>query len=299
MFMKRFLNALSLATGILLMASLSGCGDKTVAVQGVKLSSPSLTLMVGDVGQLTATVTPDNATDPSVTWSSSNPAVASVNAGSVTGIAEGSATITVTTADGAKSATCLVTVNDYHAESVAISPAGDLAMAKGETQKLTATVSPEKAVDKTVRWSSSNESVVTVSTDGTVTAVGGGQADITVTTNDLGKTATIHVTVTVPCTGITLSAGEAVVYAGIPYTALTMQFTPEDCSDKSVTWSSADEKIARVSCDESGKITVLGVSEGTVTLTVTTKDGGFKANCKVKVLPTGTQFDDDNYGKFE
>lgn len=87
----------------------------TVAVSSVTVVPTTLALTEGESDTLTATVAPDNATDKTVTWTSSNPAVATVDAnGKVTAVDAGTATITVTTADGAKTATCSVTVShDY------------------------------------------------------------------------------------------------------------------------------------------------------------------------------------------
>ena len=85
-----------------------GGGSTTVAVTGVTLSQSSVTLDIGGTVTLTATVAPSNATDNTVTWSSSNTSVATVNGGKVTAVAEGSATITASA--GGKSATCSVTV---------------------------------------------------------------------------------------------------------------------------------------------------------------------------------------------
>ncbi|HQK38068.1 MAG TPA: Ig-like domain-containing protein, partial [Bacteroidales bacterium] len=86
-------------------------GSSTIPVTGVTVSPTSLSLTVGQTGQLTATVQPSDATNKNVSWSSSNTSVATVNSsGLVTAIAAGSATITVTTQDGGKTATCAVTV---------------------------------------------------------------------------------------------------------------------------------------------------------------------------------------------
>lgn len=91
----------------------TSCKEKEtdVSVTGVTLSQTTLTLEVGKTATLTATVAPGDATNKEVTWTSSNASIATVNAGKVTAIAAGSATITVTTKDGSKTATCAVTVN--------------------------------------------------------------------------------------------------------------------------------------------------------------------------------------------
>ena len=90
----------------------------TVSVSGVSVSPTQTSISVGGSTNLNATVTPNNATDSSVSWSTSNPSVATVSNGTVTGVATGSATITVTTTDGRYTATCAVTVVDEDDESV-------------------------------------------------------------------------------------------------------------------------------------------------------------------------------------
>ena len=168
-----------------------------VAVTGVTLSPTAATLLVGATQQLTPTVNPSNATNKTVTYSSSNTAVATVNSsGLITAVAAGSATITVTTQDGAKTATCAVTVNatNVAVTSVSLSPAS-ASLSVGGTQQLTPTVNPANATNKAVNYSSGNTAVATVNSSGLVTAVANGSATITVTTVDGSKTATCTVTV--------------------------------------------------------------------------------------------------------
>ena len=166
-------------------------------VTSVTLDQTSASLKVGETVSLTATVKPDDATDKSATWSSSNTSVATVSStGVVTAKSAGSAIITVTTKDGSKTATCSVTVK---AKTVSVTGVSldytSLTMTEGETQTLTATISPSNATDKSVTWSSSNTSVATVSSAGVVTAKAAGTVTITVKTNDGNKTATCIVTV--------------------------------------------------------------------------------------------------------
>ena len=179
------------------IAVLSVDMNPSVAVTGVTVSPSTLTLEVGKTSTLTATVTPSNATNKTVTWSSSNTSVATVSsAGVVTGVAAGSATITATTQDGGKKATCAVTVK---AASVAVTGVTlnktSLSLGVGKTSTLTATVVPSNATDKSVTWSSSNTSIATVSSAGVVKGVKAGSATITVKTNDGGYTATCAVSV--------------------------------------------------------------------------------------------------------
>lgn len=160
-----------------------------VAVSAISLNKTSLELVEDDTETLTATVSPDDATDKTVSWTSSNEAVAKVKDGTITAIKEGNADITAKAGD--KTATCSVSVRPKH---VAVTGVGisqsNLKMEIGETQTLTITILPSNATDKSVSWKSSNTSVATVSSSGEVTAKSAGSATITVTTKDGGKTAT-------------------------------------------------------------------------------------------------------------
>ena len=181
-------------------------GDKTanctvtvtkadVAVESVTLDKTSLDLKTGDNTTLTATVNPESATNKDVTWISEKPEIAAVKGGTVTAKAAGTAIIAVTTVDGAKTATCTVTVIPKTVQVSGIQVQGSASVYVGGSTKLTATVTPTNATNQKVTWSSNNESVATVGTDGTVTAVSAGTATITVTTEDGQKTAACTVTV--------------------------------------------------------------------------------------------------------
>ena len=162
----------------------------TVAVTGVTVAPAALTLEVGQTGALTATVAPATATNKAVTWTSSAPAIATVDAsGTVKGIAPGTATITVKTADGGKTATCAVTVKEAAAPPVkvtgitlnysSITVNGDL-----ERVQLIATVAPATATDQSLTWTSSDASVASVDGAGLVTIRKKGKATVTAKAND-------------------------------------------------------------------------------------------------------------------
>jgi len=175
----------------------SNCSTSNVAVTGVTLAPSTVTLSVGSTQQLTPTVTPANATNKTVSYSSNNTGVATVNSsGLVTAVASGSATITVTTQDGAKTAVSAITVNNSNVAvtSVSLSPS-TASLTVGGTQQLTPTVLPSNATNKSVSYSSNNTGVATVNSSGLVTAVSNGTATITVTTADGNKTSTCAVTV--------------------------------------------------------------------------------------------------------
>lgn len=172
-----------------------------VAVQGVSITPTTATLTaIGETLTLTPQITPSDASNKSVTYLSDNESVATVSdTGVVTAVANGTAVITVTTADGNKTATCTVTVNippsTVSVTGVSVSPTSK-SLKVGETVQLTATVSPQDATNKAVTYASSKPSVATVSETGLVTAKSAGTATITVTTVDGNKTATSTITVT-------------------------------------------------------------------------------------------------------
>ena len=249
-------------------------------VTGITLDKEAVTIAVGKTVTLKATVSPANAYNNKVSFESSDESVATVDdTGKVTAVKAGSATITVTANDnnGAE-ATCTVTVTQ---PVTAIKLDKTTATIKtGQTQTLKATVSPSNATDKSVTWKSSNEKVAKVDNAGKVTAVAPGKATITVTAADgSGKTATCTVTVPQPVTGITLDK-EAVTTARGTAITLNATVSPSNAADKSVTWKSSDESVAKV--DSTGKVTT--VAPGTAVITATAGDGsGKSASCEITV----------------
>lgn len=171
--------------------------DTPVPVTGVSLNKNTLSLTVGGKDTLIATVAPTNASNQKVSWSTSSDKIASVDSnGNVTAVAQGSATITATTEDGKKTATCTVTVtaSTVATTGVKLNKSTAAVNVNGTTQ-LTATVEPSTATNKNVTWKSSNTGIATVDSNGKVTGKAVGEATITVTTADGGKTATCKVTV--------------------------------------------------------------------------------------------------------
>ena len=262
--------------------------NSSVIAAGVTLDKSTMSLVVGNMGVLTATVVPDDTTDKSVMWSSSDPSVATVENGRVTAVGEGTATITVTTSNG-KTATCTVTVTTSVIDVTGVTlNKTELSLTVGGSATLTATVTPADATDTSVTWYSSNPSVVTVE-NGVVTARGAGSAIVTVTTSN-GKTAFCTVTVRTPAvdvTGVTLNKTELSLTVGESAT-LTATLTPANATVKTVTWRSSDALVITV---KNGVVTAVGV--GTATVTVTTSNGK-TAICTVtvkeKVIPSGLNF---------
>ena len=169
-----------------------------VKVTSVSLNKTSASIYINGTEKLTETISPTNATNKSVTWTSSNSSIVSVDSnGNIKGIKEGTATITVKTNDENKIATCNVTVkaNDAKVSGVSLNKTSTV-LDVSDTESLVATISPSNASNKSVTWSSSNTNIVSVDSNGKITAKKTGTATITVKTNDGNKTATCKVTVT-------------------------------------------------------------------------------------------------------
>ena len=247
----------------------------TVAVTSVELDQTEITLKKGATQTIKATVKPDNATDKTISWASSKTDIASVdNTGKVTAIAKGAATITASC--GGKSANCKVSVT-VPVESVSLNKPS-ITLTEGDTETLIATVKPDDASNKTVEWSSSNAAYATVDDHGKVTALSEGATTITATCD--GKSATCEVTINkkiIAVTSITLDQPTLNLEKGTSAT-LTATVKPDDATDKTITWSSSNDNIVRVS---NGIITA--VLEGNATITASC--GGKSAKCEVTVTP--------------
>jgi hypothetical protein len=166
-----------------------------VPVTDVTLAPSSANIAVSSTVQLNATVSPSNATSQDVTWSSSNTSVATVNSnGLVTGAAPGTATITVTTVEGNKTATSLITVR-IPVDSIELTPS-TLTIEEGKQGSVSVIFTPSNATNQNVSWSTSNSSVATAN-NGIITAHAAGTATITATTQDGNRTSTCTITVTV------------------------------------------------------------------------------------------------------
>ncbi len=254
---------------------------EVVPVGEITLNSTSMDLLIGQTGQLTATILPDNATYKGLIWTSSDESVATVDAtGKVTAVSIGTISITAHSSDGKKSASCEVTVLQK-AESITLDKTSLEIYVGDEPVALVATVQPDTYTSKDFTWSSSNKSVATVDEEGKVTAVTNGTATITVKTSDGSSlSATCSVKVYRHVESVSLNKTEMTLYVGNSST-LTATVLPSSSNNKNVTWTSSNESVATV--DQIGKITA--VSSGITTIIVTTADGGKTASCTVLVKP--------------
>lgn len=168
-----------------------GCEQEIdpIYVASVNLSDSTVEMVEGEKYTLTVTIEPSNADDKSVSWTSSQPSIASVQDGVVTAHKVGNATITVKSTDGEKTATCSISVRSRVIATTGVSlDKTSIELTEGDETILTATVTPDNATNKNVTWTSSDESIATVD-NGKVTAIKEGATTITATTEDGGKTA--------------------------------------------------------------------------------------------------------------
>ncbi|MCU0357847.1 MAG: Ig-like domain-containing protein [Cyclobacteriaceae bacterium] len=250
----------------------------TVPVTGINLTPGSLTLVAGGaVGTLTAQVLPVNATNQSVTWSTTNPLVATVSNGVVTPLTTGTVTITTTTVDGGFSAASIVNVV-IPVSGITVQPTTLTLPLGANPATIQATVLPANATNKLVNWSSSNPSVATVN-NGVVTPVSVGNTVITARTAEGGFTATTTVAVVIPVTGISVSPASLTLIAGGDTGILTATVFPANATNKTVTWNSSSPSIATVI---NGIVTP--VAPGSVLITATTVEGNFAASAVVNVI---------------
>jgi len=274
--MKKFFSLMCAAA--LLLVSCSEKEEPVKKVSAVTLDKTSVTLKVGETSQLTATITPADAKDKTLTWTSSKESVATVSEeGLVTAIALGDAVVTVSSKNG-KTATCAVKVEKTPVASITLNATEKEFDKIGQTFQLTATVLPDDATDKTVTWKSSKTSVATVSGSGLITTTGYGEATITASCG--GKEATCAVTVTaIPVTSVTLNPASKSGVIGDTF-QITATVKPDDAVDKTLTWSSTNTAVATV--DNNGNVKMVGV--GDVEIKATAKSGAVGI-CAVHVDP--------------
>lgn len=256
----------------------------TVYVTSISLDKTSMELMVGDTYLLYETVRPANASNTSVDWYSSSDSVASVSAGGrVYAHKVGEATISCISTDGTnRIASCHVTVVPAVVTKVTLDQ-HSLKMQKDDTLRLKPTVAPDSAKNKDVVWSSSNESVASVSSDGLVTAVGGGTSTIfcrSIESSD--KYDSCVVFVDVQPTAIEFKDEEISLNVG-DSTQLDVEFIPSDATNRALSWTIDKRTVAEVS--DSGL--VKAISAGTAHVIASTENG-LSAIITVKVTDNGT-----------
>ena len=248
-----------------------------IGISSIKLNKKSTTLVIDGSETIIATITPSNATDKTITWTSSDNNIATVDNGTIVGKNVGKVTITAN-CDG-KAADIIVTVNKKPPAPV---PVASITLNKtntsllvGNNETIIATVKPDNATNKAITWKSNNPSIASIN-NGVITAHKVGTTEITATSG--GKSATIKVTVNpIEVTGLKLNKTSTSIVLESSET-ITATITPTSATDKTITWSTSDSSIATVS---NGKITAKKVG----TAKITAKCGTKSATVTVKVTP--------------
>lgn len=235
-------------------------------------------LFVGGSGKIRYSVLPGNTTNTNVTFKSLNEKVATVDAnGVVTGVSEGNADIVITTEEGGFEAKCTVRVDGIDARGIERVGDKTVTMGLNQTRQLQVKITPSDTTNKNVQWTSSNNSVATVDSNGVVTSKNSGSTIITATTHNGLKTE-FFIEVEIPVTNITLNSNEINLNPGGTF-KLDATVNPSNASNKNIKWISANESIATV--DQSGNVTA--DVAGTTYISAVSADGKVVATCTVNV----------------
>lgn len=235
-------------------------------------------LFVGGSGKIRYSVLPSNATNTNVTFKSLNEKVAIVDAnGVVTGVSEGNADIVITTEEGGFEAKCTVRVDGIDARGIERVGDKTVTMGLNQTRQLQVKITPSDTTNKNVQWTSSNNSVATVDSNGVVISKNSGSTIITATTHNGLKTE-FFIEVETPVTNITLNSNEINLNPGGTF-KLDATVNPSNASNKNIKWISANESIATV--DQSGNVTA--DVAGTTYISAVSADGKVVATCTVNV----------------
>ena len=290
--------------------------NQPVLVSSIALSPTSVTLNPNGTYKFNVTVSPSNATNKGVTWSSSNTNVVSVDQnGNIKALKEGTAKIRVTAKDGSgKYAEASVTVESSKPTNILVTGvslnASTVKMYVGQSYQLIHTIKPSNATNKGVTWSSSNTNVVSVS-NGKIVGKSSGKARITVTTNDGRYSAYTDVTVinrpssnssssskpsSSSSSGSSISSSIDIIKDTIELNKGSEEKLEyklsQDLTDSIIIWKSSNTDVAVV---KNGIVTAISDGEATITATINGKD--IKDTCKIivkKLDLTGIVFEDES-----
>ena len=254
-------------------------------VTAVDLDYTNITLRLNEQFRLTAKITPDDATNKTILWSSSDTNVATVDdSGMVTAVGSGSATILAKSEDSGATSMCNVTV--YQPVTSVIISNETMTVRKGTEFWLNAKALPENAMNKEILWTSSDTDIAKVDENGKVTTIQPGDCVITATSKDSGVAARCALTVTQPITGIYLNVNDMTILKGNKFMIIPT-ITPLDADNKNVTFTSSDPSVAQVDAD--GIVT--GMKGGVAIIVVKTEERGLVASCQVTVQEFVTSVD--------
>ena len=253
-----------------------------VSVKNVTLSEEIVQLIAGETILLTATITPANADNKNIIWSSSDESVASVSEdGLVVALKGGNVNIIASSSENPE-IKAICNLNIIQPVTGIILNSENLALLEDDSIQLTATVLPANATNQNVNWTSSDISVAMVSPDGTVYAIKPGQATIMATTADGGFVALCKIKVKareVIATSIQISPSSKTVAIGETI-KLNALLEPENVTNANLSWTSSNPNIATV--DVNGL--VKAIAEGKTQIIATTTDGSnLSAICEIMV----------------
>lgn len=255
-------------------------------IEKIVLSDSKLVLKIGDKKTLKALAIPENASYSKLIYQSMNLNVAKVDEnGNIEAVGLGVTEIIVRDENGTKEAKCEITVSSSLERIVLDKEKVDLTI--GTSTSLKATLIPSDVLDKTITWSSSNSSIVTVNSNGKITAKALGEAIIVAKNISGNKEASCKVTVkkrTIPVQSVVINMKKITLEVGKKY-GLIAKVKPTNADNQNVSWSSNDKNIAVV--DANGVVTAIG--SGTTSIIATSEDGNKTKSCLVVVKGNNSQ----------
>ena len=297
---KTFTRFTGMALAALMVCSLAACGSSTTVgpdlspsegqntsqtstektgITGLKLSKSSVTLKVGGTEELSVMTTPADADQSTLVWTVTDPTIAQVENGKITALKNGTTVVTVKTADGAVYQTCTVVVSgeddpgkvlkarltaaEIKVTGIALNK-DHFVIKLGGSAQLSATATPDNATDKTLSYSSSDETIAQIGTDGKITTLKEGVAEIIVTASSgIKKNCLVIV-----CKDNQLPAGTSAEVSVKAGESLNLATVDTYCKNLTgLTYTSGDKSVLTM---DGSKAT--GVKEGKVTVTVTDAD---------------------------
>ena len=253
-------------------------------VTGLKISPAEIRVTTGKYSQAKVTVEPANASEKTVTWTSSDESIATVVNGRVTGKKAGTCTITcASTTNPEVTASATVIVSQLVKSIIFTNPKEELSFKVGEKLQLQWEIEPDDVTDTSVTFRSAHPKIATVDSDGVVTAVSRGTASIYVTARDASrKQASTRVTVIQPVTGVEMQKPLYYVQLGWGGNVRAV-VQPRNANNQKVYWSSENEDIVTIRSNGTSTGYVQGRQRGTTAITAYTEDGGFTASANVRV----------------
>lgn len=248
--------------------------SKIIPVTNIEVTPKNLEIKVGEKGEISASISPENATNKSIVWKSSDENVAVVSNGEVSGIAEGDVVI-YASVDGVCDSS-IVTVSKIGVDKVEINQDA-VKINVGDSLKLTVTVSPENATYPDITWVSSNTEIATINESGVIVGKKEGTTNVIAIADNISSQECIVEVSSVPVQSITLNRSNVSLLVDETI-RLSATIYPQNATDKTIDWSSTNNDVAYV---RDGKVVAMNV--GTAIIKAQTSDGKVNAVCNVTV----------------